>query len=155
MFLYWLAFDMFWPCYGSPPGIIPNIIETHCAIVSITIHRHTHLNCLITIRYFVYKEYTSLKITMQLSEYPRPRENKENGPKSSLSMKTQGIWKCCQKEREFCQNTGRTGNFVCSSCTCSYSKSKGFCDICRKKNCIRTGKTQGIWKYKLSGYSEL
>ena len=37
--------------------------------------------------------------------YPRHRENRENrenGPKNSLSGKTQGIWKFCQK----------TGNFV-------------------------------------------
>ena len=36
-----------------------------------------------------------------LTGYPRHRENRENGPKKSLSGKTQGIWK-------FCQNTGKT-----------------------------------------------
>ena len=57
-----------------------------------------------------------------ISGYPRHRENRENGPKNSLSGKTQGIGKFCQntgnfvktqgilsKHREFCQNTG---NFV-------------------------------------------
>ena len=38
------------------------------------------------------------------------------------------------KHREFCLNTGKTGNFVSSSCKCSDSKSKGHCDSCRKKN---------------------
>ena len=33
------------------------------------------------------------------------------------------------KHREFCLNTG---NFVSSSCKCSDSKSKGYCDSCRK-----------------------
>ena len=37
-------------------------------------------------------------------------------------VKTQG------KHREFCLNTG---NFVSSSCKCSDSKSKGYCDSCR------------------------
>ena len=36
-----------------------------------------------------------------------------------------------EKHREFCLNTG---NFVRSSCKCSDSKSKGYCDSCRKKN---------------------
>ena len=69
--------------------------------------------------------------------YPRHRENRENGQKKSLSGKTQGIWK-------FCQNTGKTqgivskhrentGNFVSSSCKCSDSKSKGYCDSCPEK----------------------
>ena len=55
--------------------------------------------------------------------------------KKSLSGKTQGNWK-------FCQNTGKTqgilskqrentGKFVSSSCKCSDSKSKGYCDSCR------------------------
>ena len=39
-------------------------------------------------------------------------------------VKTQG------KHREFCLNTG---NFVSLSCKCSDSKSKGYCDSCRKK----------------------
>ena len=38
---------------------------------------------------------------LQLSGYPRHRENRENGKRKSLSGKTQGIWK-------FCQNTGKT-----------------------------------------------
>ena len=88
-------------------------------------------------------------------------------------VKTQGI---LSKHRE------NTGNFVSSSCKCSDSKSKGYCDSCRKNihffpeakkvnsvyviltnyvNWYRenlrsdrenTGKTQGIWKYNLSGY---
>ena len=36
--------------------------------------------------------------------YPRHRENRENGPKNSLSGKKRGIWK-------FCQNTGKTKGF--------------------------------------------
>ena len=39
-------------------------------------------------------------------------------------VKTQGI---LSKHME------NTGNFVCSSCKCSDSKSKGYCDSCRKK----------------------
>ena len=62
--------------------------------------------------------------------YPRHRENRDNGQKNSLSGKTQGIWK-------FCQNTGNfvktQGTFFCSSSKCSDSKSKGHCDIYRKK----------------------
>ena len=74
------------------------------------------------------------------SGYLRHRENRENGQKKSLSGKTQGIW-------QFCQNTGKTqrissehrentGNFVSSSCKCSDSKCKGYCDSCRKKKKI-------------------
>ena len=40
-------------------------------------------------------------------------------------VKTQGI---LSKHRE------NTGNFVSSSCKCSDSTSKGYCDSCRKKN---------------------
>ena len=53
--------------------------------------------------------------------------------KKYLSGKTQGIWKFV-KHREFCLNTGKRGNFVSSSCKCSDSKSKGYCDSCRKKS---------------------
>ena len=42
------------------------------------------------------------------------------------------------KHRRFCLNTGKTQgilpNFVSSSCQCSDSKSKGYCDSGRKKN---------------------
>ena len=38
---------------------------------------------------------------VQRSGYPLHRENRENGPKNSLSGKTLEIWK-------FCQNTGKT-----------------------------------------------
>ena len=34
-----------------------------------------------------------------------------------------------RENREFCQSTG---NFVSSSCKCSDSKSKGYCDICHQ-----------------------
>ena len=52
------------------------------------------------------------------------RENREFGN----FVKTQG------KHREFCLNTENTGNFVSSSCKCSDSKSKGYCNSCHKKN---------------------
>ena len=92
-------------------------------------------------------------LIMVFTGYPRHRKNRENrknGQKICLSGKTQGIWKFCQNTGKtqgiwkFCQNTGKTqglfskhrkntGNFVSSSCKCSDTKSKGYCDICRKK----------------------
>ena len=45
------------------------------------------------------------KFELKMAGYPRHRENRENGPKNSLSGKTQGIWK-------FCQNTGKTLGIV-------------------------------------------
>ena len=61
--------------------------------------------------------------------------------KKSLSGKRQGIWK-------FYQNTGKThrllskhkentGNNVSSSCKCSDSKSKGYCDSCCKMSGLK------------------
>ena len=68
-----------------------------------------------------------------MAGYPRHRENRENGKKKNPCrgkhrefgnfVKTQGI---LSKHRE------NTGNFVSSSCKCSDSKSKGYCDSCRK-----------------------
>ena len=89
----------------------------------------------------LFKDDLSSRLLHSDSGYPRHRENRENrenGPKNSLSGKTQGIWK-------FCQNTGKTkgilskhkentGNFVSSSCKCSDSKSKGYYDSWRQKN---------------------
>ena len=68
--------------------------------------------------------------------------------KNDLSGKTQGFW-------IFCQNTGKaegilskhrenTGNFVSSSCKCSDSKTKGYCDTCRKKNPFFPGSWIGL-----------
>ena len=72
------------------------------------------------------------------SGYPKEIPVREN---TGNIVKTQGI---LSKRREFCQYAGNfvktqgilskrrenTGNFVCSSCKCSDSKSKGYCDIC-------------------------
>ena len=65
--------------------------------------------------------------------------------KKSVRVNT-GNLEILSKHREFCLNTGNleilskhrefclnTGNFVSSSCKCSDSKSKGYCDSCRKK----------------------
>ena len=72
-----------------------------------------------------------------VSGYPRHRENRENGQKNSLSGKTQGIWKFCQNTDKtqgiLSKHRENTENFVSSSCKCSDSKSKGYCDSCRKK----------------------
>ena len=57
---------------------------------------------------------------------PTAQGNWENGPKKSLSGKTQGTWK-------FYQNTGKIENLVCSSCKFPDSKGKGCCDICCEK----------------------
>ena len=58
---------------------------------------------------------------------------------------TYGTGKTGKMDKKCCQNTGKTqgilskhrentGNFVSSSCKCSDSKSKGYCNSCRKKN---------------------
>ena len=65
------------------------------------------------------------------SGYLRHMENRENGQKKSLSGKTRRILK-------FCQNRGKTQGILSkhrenTSCKCSYFKSKGYCDSCRKK----------------------
>ena len=52
-------------------------------------------------------------------------------PKIFPVRENTGNLEILSKHREFCQNTG---NFVSSSCkSCSDSKSKGHCNICRKK----------------------
>ena len=55
-------------------------------------------------------------------------------------MKTQGI---LSKHRE------NTGNFVSSSCKCSDSKSKGYCDSCQKKNPFFSGSRIGLPSHTL------
>ena len=106
---------------------------------------------------------------MPLTGYPWHMENRKNGQKDSLSGKTQGILKYCQN----------TGNFVCSSCKFTDAKCKGYllrkcpfvsrswtglpsqfcacnshklCKLAQGKFAVGQGKTQGIWKYNLSGY---
>ena len=71
-------------------------------------------------------------MTVTLAGSPRHRENRENGPKKTMSGKTQGILK-------FCQNTG---NLVCASCKFPDSKDKGYFDICREnvKFFLKAGK---------------
>ena len=51
-------------------------------------------------------------------------------PKKIPVRENTGYLEILSKHREFCQNTG---NFVSSSCKCSDSKSKGYCDSCPKK----------------------
>ena len=71
--------------------------------------------------------------------YPWHRENRgnrENGLKNSQSGKTQGILhfiKTQGKHGILSKHRENIGNFVSSSCKCSDSKSKGYCDSCRKK----------------------
>ena len=69
--------------------------------------------------------------------YPRHRENRENGKKEFPVRENTGNLKMLSKHRENTRNLSKhrenTGNFVSSSCKCSDSKSKGYCDICRKK----------------------
>ena len=63
-----------------------------------------------------------LSFTSYMSGYPRKR---------------QGIWKFCQITRKtqemLSKHRENTGNFISSSCKCSDSKSKGYCDSCGKK----------------------
>ena len=51
-------------------------------------------------------------------------------PKKIPVRENTGNLEMLSKHREFCLNTR---NFVSSSCKCSDSKSKGYCDSCRKK----------------------
>ena len=112
--------------------------------------------------------------------YPRHRknrENRENGNKKNLSEKTQGIWKFCQNTGKFvcssCKFIDSKGigwslrylprKFPLFSrswiglpshfCVCNSYK---LCKLAQGKFSVgqvkKTGKTQGIWKYNLSGY---
>ena len=98
----------------------------------VSIHGYTFYKFSITYVHNIGCSHTLLKICIFSEGYIKGYIQGTHGTgktgkmatKNSLSGKTQGLWK-------FGQNTG---NLVCSSWKCSDSKSKGFCDICRKKN---------------------
>ena len=59
------------------------------------------------------------------TEYPRHRENRENGPKKSLSRKIQGM-------DILSNHWENTGNLFCSSFKFPNSKGKRYFDTCRE-----------------------
>ena len=68
------------------------------------------------------------------SGYPWYRENRENGPKKFPVRENTGNLEISQNTGNFLlKHRENTGNFISSSCKCSDSKGKGYCDSCHKK----------------------